>query len=779
MTSRVRLLAAQAGLLGLSVVFLIVPASALFLDRYGAAELPFVYLAVAVLGVVLSRVIRALQARLSLAAVATRCIGAFVAIVAASWILLRFAHQDWVSALLVGLFPLAIPVGFVLVGTQAGRLLDVRTMKQSFARIVAGFSLGFVVGGVATAALIGPLGGPVDLLVVGVVAGAAYLFTAIATGRRFPAELGQPPQPEPRPSGSAPQAATARPRQGLFVMIFGYQLLAAAVTQLLDFVVWERAAYHFPDPSDLARFQGLFSTVINVVALAFVFLVAGRLLVRYGERGGLLANPLGLVVLLVVGTVVGATGGDGAVSFFVLVCAAQVAHIALIDGMTRAAINTAYQALEPTTRLRAQTVVEAAGVPVAVGFVGALLLAFRFADLGVRVVVAVTLLLVVGWLVVALVAYRRYRDGVLALVTARPWEPLDLLHSDDDVVKGLLASSDPRDVMVGLSAVNGRRRLPAEEVADLMTSADPYVRMAAVCELVEAGGDSAPEAQQLWVAALYDPDDRVREAALSGCAAAPDPFFAAYLLDVVIAEPPSAGLADALERHAGDVAPGAVERLTRTPSGEASERLTWALGVMRDSLPAAPAGLPEVRAEVRAHALRVARARAAATALGGDPDVAALRRALAEDVERSARILADHLAMHYGRRRVDRIVAALGEPGAHQRALATELMEVLAGRETGERIVALLDPHPDGDSALRAGPDGYAASDRSAAEWVTDLAADPEGYWADPWLRACAIHAVPTVLGAPGVAVVRASVADPEPVVAETARWALATAATR
>jgi hypothetical protein len=652
-------------------------------------------------------------------------------------------------------------------------------MKQSFARIVAGFSLGFVVGGLATAALIGPLGGPVDLLLVGVVAGAAYFGTAVATGRRFPDELGQRPEPESRAPGPEVASAPRPSRQGLFVMIFGYQLLAAAVTQLLDFVVWERAAYHFPDPSDLARFQGLFNTAINVVALAFVFVVAGRLLVRYGERGGLLANPLGLVVLLLVGTVVGVTGGEGAVSFFVLICAAQVAHIALIDGMTRAAINTAYQALDPPTRLHAQTVVEAAGVPLAVGFVGAMLLVFRFADLGVRVVVAVTLLLVVAWVAVALLAYRRYRDGVLALVTARPWEPLDLLDSDDDVVKGLLASADPRDVMVGLSAVNGRRRLPAEEVSALMSSADPYVRMAAVCELVEAGGDSAPEAEQLWVAALHDPDPRVHEAALSGCAAAPDAFFAPYLLDAITEFPPSAGLADALERHAVDVAPAAVDRLTRAPSGAARERLTWALGVLRDSLPAAPAGLPEVRAELAVNAVRVARARAATTALGDDPAVATLRRALVEDVERSARTLADHLAMHYGRRRVDRIVAALGEPGAHQRALATELLEVLAGRETGERIVALLDPHPDGDHRLLAALQGYAVSDRSAAEWVTDLAADPEGYWADSWLKACAILAVPTVLGASGAEVVGPAVSDPDPVVAETARWALATSASR
>ena len=94
-----------------------------------------------------------------------------------------------------------------------------------------------------------------------------------------------------------------------------------------------------PRPSELARFQGLFGTLINVVALVFVFLVAGRLLVRYGERGGLTANPLGLVVLLVVGTVRRGDRGEGATAFFVAVCAQQVAHIALIDGMTRAAIE--------------------------------------------------------------------------------------------------------------------------------------------------------------------------------------------------------------------------------------------------------------------------------------------------------------------------------------------------------------------------------------------------------------------------------------------------------
>jgi hypothetical protein len=162
------------------------------------------------------------------------------------------------------------------------------------------------------------------------------------------------------------------------------------------------------------------------------------------------------------------------------------------------------------------------------------------------------------------------------------------------------------------------------------------------------------------------------------------------------------------------------------------------------------------------------------SALGEDPALETLRRALVEDVEHSARALAEHLAMHHGRRRVERIVTALGQPEPHERAMAIELLEVLAGRDTGERLVMLLDPHP-GRADLTAALDGYTAPEWSAAEWVTDLAVDPEAHWGDSWLRACAIYAAPSVLGASAADLVRPWVDDTDPVVAETARWVTAT----
>ena len=51
-----------------------------------------------------------------------------------------------------------MPVGFIFVVGQAGMLLDVRVLKKFYARVVAGFALGFVAGGLAGPLLLSLLG---------------------------------------------------------------------------------------------------------------------------------------------------------------------------------------------------------------------------------------------------------------------------------------------------------------------------------------------------------------------------------------------------------------------------------------------------------------------------------------------------------------------------------------------------------------------------------------------------------------------------------------------
>ena len=81
-----------------------------------------------------------------------------------SWVLLGRSGTEWVSFALLVLVPIVVPVGFMFVVGQAGMLLDVRTLKALYARVVAGFALGVVVGGLVGPILLDALGETADLL---------------------------------------------------------------------------------------------------------------------------------------------------------------------------------------------------------------------------------------------------------------------------------------------------------------------------------------------------------------------------------------------------------------------------------------------------------------------------------------------------------------------------------------------------------------------------------------------------------------------------------------
>ena len=397
MRTRLLLLGGQTVGLGLLMAFLVVPVSALFLNEYGAGALAYVYLAVAAVGVAVSASLSRAQRRVSLAAMTAGVFWIYLVVVAAGWLVLTAWDGVWVTFPLLVLFPLTIPIGFALVGGQAGRLLDVRQMKAHFPRVAAGFSVGFAVGGIAAALLVEPLGGPTRLIGVDLLASLVMVGLVVATGRRYPAELAAAPEPTPPGRSVADRRALLRNR--LVVLIFGYQVLSAAVTQLLDFMVWERAAARYPDPSDLAQFQGVFAAIINVSSIVFIFVFAGWILTRFGIGVGLALNPVAVFVLLCVTGVTGVAVGPAAFAFFALVCVQQVTDITLTDGTTRTSINATYQALLPRLRLQAQTMTEAMGIPIALGLVGVLLLVKDALDLDVRAVVLVTIVLTAVWAV--------------------------------------------------------------------------------------------------------------------------------------------------------------------------------------------------------------------------------------------------------------------------------------------------------------------------------------------------------------------------------------------
>jgi len=797
MRARLLLLGGQTLALGLTVAFLVVPASALLLHSYGAGPLPYVYLVVAVAGVLVSGAMHRAQGRLSLAALAVTVLSAYLVLVAAGYVVLATTDAEWVAFPLVALFPLAIPVGFVLVGAQGGRVLDVRQMKEYFPRIVGGFSVGFAVGGLLAAWLVHVFGEPEGLLLLDLVFAAAMLLLVVATARRFPEQL------RSRPRAPAEVGGAERSRivwSGLVVAVFGYQVLSAAVTQLLDYIVWERAAARYPDAGDLARFQGLYGAAINIVAITFVVLLAGRLFTRYGVGLGLAANPGVVVVLLVVGSVVGFSAGVAGMFFLLVACSQQIGDISMTDGMTRTAVNTTYQALPPEQRLRTQTVVEGAGVPLALGLVGALLLVCRALGLQVRTVEIVTLVISVAWLVLSWVAHRQYGAGLRALVTRRAWEPTALDVHDEaglDAVQRLLASPDPRDVEVALDALADSQTpafaaqvaallspdTPASvratalraslvssddstraEVDRLLDDPEPRVRSFAASMLIDAPEPYGERARTAWAALVTDDEPEAIAAALRAAAASPSPVYVPHLLAAAERPVDQGALAQALAAHAEHLGPD-IEALLRDRRGgrRVLERLARAFTAVGGH--AAPVQL-DLRAVLGHQRIRADRARAALTHLDDAPALAPLRQALLDELAGLAVEARTLLELTTGHRGLARAVRALdsGEPA--ERALAQETLEVTAGHAQAPWVLALLNPG------------GEPGTDRTeqAADWLSDLVDDPDEIWQEPWLRVCALYAAPAVAGDRAVMLAQPWVDDNDPAVAETARWVLSTA---
>ena len=460
MRARLTLLTGQSASLGLFCALLVVPSSSLFLVEYGATRLPYVYLAVGASGVLASWGMSRAQRRWTLLQIGLTVLASLLVAVAAGWVLLVVAGANWVTFPLLVLFPLSIPIGLMLVGAQAGRLLDLQQMKARYSRVVGGFTAGLAVGGLLAAWLVRVTGDVRVLLLLALAPLAAFAALLAQTGRRYPAQL----HAVPAPIAAAPTASQTLGRRRvtrLVLLVLAYSVASAAATQLLYFIVWEQAAVRYPDAAHLAAFLGAFGAVMNTVSIAFVVLLAGRLLRRFGVGFGLAANPVAVLAVVSASVVTGTVAGPATTAFFVLVCSAQVADIAFTDGTSRTSMVATYQALAPAERLAAQTSVEAAGEPAAIAAVGGLILIFGALGLGIIWLAVAATVLGVLWLAVAALCHREYGRRLRDSLARRDWDPTALLVTDvasRAAVERLLSSVDPRDVRLGV---------------DVLTAADP------------------------------------------------------------------------------------------------------------------------------------------------------------------------------------------------------------------------------------------------------------------------------------------------------------------
>ncbi len=512
--ARLLLLLGQSFTLGVLLALLVIVANALFLTDFGSTILPYVYLMVALLGSLVAYGSAQAQSVWTLPQVAGSTMTAVLIFFILAWLARINNQARWVSFALITAFPLLLQIGFVILGGQAGRLLDVRQIKQLFPQIVTGFVTGFIIGGLLMPFFTNLLGSIENVILVMAFATLIILTLIILVGKQFPNVFQLvTPQAQRQSNKTLPQLLNKKFVRWLFL----YQILLAALTQLTDFLVLAQTEIRYDNGADIAQFFSTFSVILNVTDLVFLLLIAAFFLRRFGLKAGLLANPLFLTVNFVAILIIGLLLGIGSTPFFILIVMARIMTITLADGTTRTAINTVYQALPAQERSLVQTGAEGIGAPLAVGLVGLLLLLFNaIPGLTIIHVATLTLLLVLLWCAISLLVYREYGVTLLQTIKRRALGEVALTLTDEaslTAVHQLLQSNQVHEVRLALDMLEtaDHPTLP-DQLLSLASHTQPNIQIEAlhrleqhksmdalpvVLKVIERGGNTAVQGAAL------------------------------------------------------------------------------------------------------------------------------------------------------------------------------------------------------------------------------------------------------------------------------------------
>ena len=408
--------------LGIANNFTQTAAFTLFLSRYPAQTLSYVYIlnsvAVTALTALYLRLGRSLGFRRLLAA----NLGFLLALVGIFWAGLLLFHADWIVFLLPVLFQVLVNFGILAFWPLANRLFTVRQGKRLFGLIGSGQWIAIV----ATGFLMGPLSsaiGTQNLLALALagVAGALVVLGIITRAYRDTL-AGATEQPAAPGASSASGRQPSPWRDRYVLLIFGLVAVWWVAFFLLDNLFYDRAAAQYADPAQLAGFLGIYLSGLGILTLGMNFLLAGRIVSRYGMRTTLLLLPFLLAAVTLVLAVTGSIGGSILILFWMTI-AAKLVDMTLGFSVDRSLQSLLYQPFPAARRAQVQTIAEGAVQPFANGLAGVILLALGAIFKVVTLPLIFALLAVsLAWVAASFALGREYPRRLVEAISKRRLE---------------------------------------------------------------------------------------------------------------------------------------------------------------------------------------------------------------------------------------------------------------------------------------------------------------------------------------------------------------------
>lgn len=439
----------------------------MFLSRYSAMTLPYIYVGVAVLiGLVVPVYLR-ISGRAGLTKLITGTLAFFIANVVLLW---WAGNAHWSP--LAAVFYLWSSVYGAIVPTQvwtvANRVLDVRQAKRLFPLISSGGMLGSVAGGVFASAAVKRMG-TYHLLLVLVPLLALCAFLARLLLRRY-AHTRSGIQSGASVSARRGDAESVwKPLvQSRYLRVIAAMLaLSAVVTFAVDFQFKVVVQQSIHSRDQLTAFCGSFYAFLNFLALALQLLAGSRLTERFGVRVTLFILPTALAA------------GTLALLAYPMLWAALVlkgSDQTLRYSIDKSTFELLYLPLPQRLKAEAKAIIDMMVLRFADG-IGGVLLVVMTRVLGVRLpgVGVLSLALLLVWLWMAFRARKEYVSALLPSVPECAESTRKLTFDASESVSTL------RSMLVSDSSVVGvGPNQPISDLVEYLRVPDSKVRLSAL-----------------------------------------------------------------------------------------------------------------------------------------------------------------------------------------------------------------------------------------------------------------------------------------------------------
>jgi len=384
---------------------------ALYISEYGALNLPYVYIAIAVLvGIFVSIYLR-LAARIRQPVLLSLTLAFFLSNVVLFWWLSTYELR-WLYAVIyiwAGIFGVIAPMQ---VWMLANFVLTTRQAKRLFGFVGAGGVMGGIAGGFAAGQFGRYIGTEQLLLVIAGFLGLCIVLVNVAWMKSGTRAAQPRPKAQDESAGTLRETASVILSSRYLMLVAGIISVSSIATTIADFQFKAVAETAFSSKQQLTIFFGDFYGYLGAAAFLFQMFVTARLLRGKGVGFTLLLLPVGLML------------GEAALLLYVSLWSAIVlkgSDQLFKHSVDKSTVELLYLPVPQGIKPGVKSFIDTVLWRLADGAAGILLLLLTSVlAFGVRGVAVANMVIVGFWIFLAVVARREYVGALRAAVYRRP-----------------------------------------------------------------------------------------------------------------------------------------------------------------------------------------------------------------------------------------------------------------------------------------------------------------------------------------------------------------------